>query len=246
MSNSPRICYLCGRPLAPPLSQDHVPPKQFYAKDVRKQHRLNLRTITVHQECNLSYQFDEDYFVNTFAPFAIGSYSGNAFLREFVQKFHSGKNRRLVSKVRKEFETRPSGLVLPPGLVAKRFEGERVHRVAWKIIRGLYFHHFNEFLPEDTPNGFQIVPPDQPPPKEFIIGLPDYPVRGQYPGVFDYKFAKFPELNNFNYWAMLLWDRIIMIMYFHDPSCDCDKCLEGKRDRDSSAITEQPLTGGVS
>src|SRR5215813_292594 len=104
MNKSPRICYLCGRPLAPPLSQDHVPPKQFYANDVRKQNNLNLRTITVHQACNHSYQFDEDYFVNTLAPFAIGSFSGNAFLRDLVQKFHSGKNRGLVSKVRKEFE----------------------------------------------------------------------------------------------------------------------------------------------
>jgi len=224
VSNSPSICYLCGRPLAPPLSQDHVPPKQFYADAVRKKHSPNLRTITVHKACNFAYQFDEDYFVNTIAPFARGSYSGNALLHEIFQKYHSGKKRGLVSKVYQEFERRPSGLVLPHGLVAKRIEGERVHRVAWKIIRGLYFHHFGEFLPQDTPNGLEIVPPDQPPPKEFIIGLPDNPVRGQYPGVFDYKFAKFAEVHNFNYWAMLLWDRIIMIVKFHDPACGCDHC----------------------
>lgn len=237
MSNSPSICYLCGLPLAPPLSQDHVPPKQFYPDAVRKKHNPNLRTITVHKECNLAYQFDEDYFVNTIAPFARGSYSGNALLHEIFQKYHAGKKRGLVSKVYQEFERRPSGLVLPHGLVAKRIEGGRVHRVAWKVIRGLYFHHFGEFLPQDTPNGLEIVPPDQPPPKEFIIGLPDDPVRGQYPGVFDYKFAKFPEVHNFNYWAMLLWDRMIMIMKFHDPTCDCDHCekIRGNRAPATSA-----------
>ena len=37
--------------------------------------------------------------------------------------------------------------------------------------------------------------------------------------------------HNFNYWAMLLWDRIIMIMKFHDPACDCDHCekIRGNR-----------------
>jgi hypothetical protein len=58
--------------LAPPLSQDHVPPRQFYADAVRKAHHPNLRTIAVHKSCNLAYQFDEDYFVNTLAPFPEG------------------------------------------------------------------------------------------------------------------------------------------------------------------------------
>ena len=228
MMQVPSLCYLCGQPLIEPLSQDHVPPRQFYADAIRKAHNPNLLTITVHKACNLAYQFDEDYFVNTLAPFAKDSYSGNVLLHEIFGKYHSGQKQGLVHKVRQEFEHRPSGLVLPSGLVAKRIEGNRVHRVAWKIIRGLYFHHYNEVLPEYTPTGLEIVPPDRPPPKEFIIGLPDHPVHGRHPGVFDYKFAKFPEVHNFNYWAMLLWDRIILIVKFHDPSCDCKRCSEIK------------------
>ena len=210
---------------------DHVPPKQFYAYEIRKEHNPNLLTIRVHADCNRAYQHDEDYFVNTLAPFARGSYAGNAFLNEVFAKYGARKNRNLVHKVLQEFERQPSGLVLPANLVVKRLEGERVHRVAWKIIRGLYFNHFAEVLPEDTPNGLEIVPPDRPPPKEFITGLRDEPIRGRHPGVFDYKFAKFPEVHNFNYWAMLLWDRIIMIMKFHDPACDCDHCVGIRRIR---------------
>jgi hypothetical protein len=191
---------------------------------VRIAHSPNLRTTPVHTECNRSYQHDEDYFVNTLAPFARGSYSGNALLRDVFRKYETGKKRGLVHKVVKEFERQPSGLRLPPYLVAKRFEGDRLHRVAWKIIRGLYFHHFNEFVPLNTPNRLTIVPPDRAPPREFFF-LPDEPVHGQYPGVFDYKFARYAELNNFNYWAMLLWDRIILIMMFHDPHCPCDECV---------------------
>ena len=237
MTRSPSLCYLCGRLLAKPTSVDHVPPKQFYADEIRKKHDLNLLTIPVHADCNLAYQHDEDYFVNTLAPFARGSYAGNTFLKEVFAKYGAGKKRSLVHKALQEFERQPSGLVLPANLVAKRLEGERVHRVAWKIIRGLYFNHFAEVLPEDTPNGLEIVPPDRPPPKEFIIGLPDEPIRGRHPDVFDYKFAKFPEAHNFNYWAILLWDRIIMIMKFHDPACDCDHCLEIRRMRVPIAST---------
>ncbi len=210
-----------------------MPPKQFYADEIRKTHNPNLLTTLVHADCNRSYQHDEDYFVNTLAPFARGSYSGDALLREVFTKYRAGTKRGLVSKVLQEFDRQPSGLVPPAHLIAKRFEGARVHRVAWKIIRGLYFHHYAEFLPEDTPSGLQIVPPDQPPPKEFIIGLPDHPVHGRYPGVFDYKFAKFPEVHNFHYWAMLLWDRLILIMTFHDPACDCERCAQVRDSRAS-------------
>ncbi len=125
-----------------------------------------------------------------------------------------------------EFQHAPSGIILPPGLVAKRLEGDRVRRVAWKIIRGLYFHEFEQVLPEYTPNSLEIVAPDRPPPERFLAVLHDLPSRGSYPGVFDYKYKHFPEISDFNYWGMLLWDRLILIMAFHSPNCSCERCLQ--------------------
>jgi hypothetical protein len=222
------ICYLCGKLLTPPLNRDHVPPKQFYTDEIRKKHSPNLLTIPVHQECNSSYQADEDYFLNTLAPFAKGSYSGNSLLDGIFRKYKDDIKRPLVHKTLNEFERRPSGLILPPDLVVKRIEGDRVHRVAWKIVRGLYFHHFAKVLPENTLNSLSIIPPDQVPPKEFLIALGDQDALGSYPGVFDYKFIQVSELDNFNYWAMLLWDRIILILPFHGLECSCDACSEIK------------------
>jgi hypothetical protein len=226
VTSPPTVCYLCGLPLVEPTSADHVPPKQFYADEIRKKHNPNLLTIRVHADCNRAYQHDEDYFVNTLAPYARGSYAGDALLRESFAKYEAGKKQALVHKVFEEFERRPSGLILPPNLVAKRIEGKRVYRVAWKIIRGLYFYQYGEVLPEDTPNGLEIIPPDRAPPKEFIIALPDDPIHGRHPGVFDYKFRKFPEVHDFHYWAMLLWDRLILIIMFHDPKCTCERCKD--------------------
>lgn len=232
MKDAPLVCYLCGHPLVDDISRDHVPPQQLYADEIRKTNKLDLLTIPAHKTCNLSYQLDEDYFFNTLAPLGKGSYSGNSFLSEVFQKYASNKKKYLVQKVLEEFDRTPSGILLANGQVAKRFEGQRVHRVAWKIVRGLYFHRFGSVLPLDTPNHLEIVPPGQTPPREFFALL-DKPVQGKYPGVFDYRFMTFPEMNDFNYWGMLLWDRIILIVAFHAPSCNCSHCTTVKESREA-------------
>ncbi len=225
------LCYLCGKPLAPPISSDHVPLRQLYAKAIRKKHSPNLLTIDVHSDCNRAFQHDEDYFVNTLAPFAVGSYAGAALLQEVFSKYRAGEKQPLVHKVLREFQPRPRGIVLPPGLVAKRIEGSRVHRVAWKIVRGLYFHECGEVLPGHTPNSLQIAPPDRPVPELFLHALYDAPSRGRYPGVFDDKYVKVSQLNDFNYWGMLLWDRLIVISAFHSPGCACGHCTTPRAGR---------------
>jgi len=230
-----QICYLCGSPLVTPRSNDHVPPRQLYVKEIRVAHSPNLLTLPTHGDCNRSYQHDEDYFVNTLAPLARGSYSGDALLRDVFDKYGRNEKQPLVHRVLEEFDRTPSGLQLPPSLVAKRIDGARVHRVAWKIVRGLYFHETRQYLPEATPNSLSITPPDTPPPAPFSEALGELPSRGAYPGVFDYKFAQFPEHNDFSYWGLLLWDRLILTMAFHSPHCRCDHCSKLKASRSDSA-----------
>lgn len=212
-----QVCYLCGLPLEEETDVDHVPPKQLYGRGVRKEHGPNLITIRVHKKCNQGYQFDEDYFVNTLAPLTFGSYSGDSVLKDIFQKHQEGRQIGLTKKVLNEFERRPSGIILPNGKVVKRLEGARVYRVAWKIVRGLYFMNEGSVLPESTPNNLQIIAPGERPP-DLFFALNDKTNLGDYPGVFDYRYAQFPEANNMYLWAMLFWDRIIMLIAFHDPA----------------------------
>jgi hypothetical protein len=216
---------LCGKLLAAPTNVDHVPPKQLYVKAIRQLHNPNLLTIEVHKACNNSFQLDEDYFVNTLAPFAKGSYAGTALLRDVFAKYADGKKVGLVHKVLNEFDRTPSGIDLPPERVAKRFEGDRLHRVAWKIVRGLYFHEFGKVLPEDTPNNLDIFAPDKPPSVAFLKALGNVDGRGAYPGVFDYKYITMEQLQGFQYWGLLLWDRLILTMSFHSPECGCEHSI---------------------
>jgi hypothetical protein len=226
------ICYLCGKPLNPPTNVDHPVMKQLFAPELRRKHNISqLVTFDVHEACNTAYKSDEDYFVRSLLPFARGSVAGDAIYGKALKDFRAGKEVPLMTMVLREFDHRPSGLFLPGHKVVKRVDSKRIARVAWKTVRGLHFHHAGQVLPEDWPTlSVQLFPLTETPPPE--ITLPNdvlafagwAPSRGRYPGVLDYKFEKFPEANNVHYWLLLLWDRIVIRVYFHDPACACEAC----------------------
>ena len=213
---APKICYLCGKRITGRISRDHVPPRHLFSKAIRQKHKPNLLTLPTHGTCNRSFQEDEEYFIHSFAPVVMDTYAGRSLLREISIQYQSDHNIPLSQVVLKEFNERPSGLYLPDGKVAKRLDPDRAWRVIWKIIRGLFFDEYGRFLPEDTHCNFHIVSPGYKPPDIFYL-LPDDPIRGRYPGVFDYKYRQFPELDNGHLWALLFWDKLIFIAVFRDP-----------------------------
>ena len=218
-------CYLCAEALTDPISDDHVPPRQLYGKAIRRKHNPNLLTLPVHKSCNASYQHDEDYFVYSMSSLAVRTYSGKSVIDDIKRRFEEGKQQRLLSMAWKEWEKRPSGLVLPAGKMAKRIDGKRIYRVAWKIVRGLFFYHERKLVRETTPNRVEYVAPDTRPPTPFFT-LNEQPNLGQYPGVFDFRYRQFPEAHNLWYWAMLFWDAFMVLLAFHDTECDCTVCQE--------------------
>ena len=230
----PTLCYLCGHPLSRLTSKDHCPPKALFAEEIRKRHDLSqLITILVHMDCNASYSPDEEYFQATMVPFAVGSEAGAAIYSQFFKNAKKEKTKRkLAEKVFRQFETRPSGLHLPADRVIMRLDA-RVARVVWKIVRGLYFHHHRTILPEDIHFGYDVTPQGEWPPELFldVRRLPDDETHGQYPGIFDYRFRVFEvDAGKMHYWALLIWDCILMTVYFHDPwSCECENCISALR-----------------
>ena len=224
MKRKIEICYLCGQSLDTDISDDHIPPKQFYAKSIRKIHSPNLLTLPTHKSCNNSYQNDEDYFVHSLAPLAMDSYSGDAIWNDISNQFKRPEGKRIRKMIKREFAPRPSGIILPGGKVLKRFNGDRVWKIVWKITRGLFFKEKGKFLPEGIGRSYKIFSVcEETAPKEFVY-VNRTPSRGQYPAVFDYKYREIPKLNNLNFWAMFFWVTIITLIVFHDPDCSCDIC----------------------
>lgn len=225
-SSRHRKCYLCGNDLFDPVNRDHVPPRRFFAPEIRKQFAVQLITLPTHAACNERWRLDEEYFVHTLLPFARGSISGDALWRDGIARFTRGENVPLANQVLKEFQHVVGGVILPANRVAKRIDPNRAHDVIYKIARGLHYHHRGEILPPLWNCHFTITPPGEPPPEVFTV-LTDANLlnsRGSYQGVFAYSFHKFPEMNDLHVWAMLLWDRIIVTLMFHDPACKCEDC----------------------
>jgi len=224
------LCYLCGRPLSDPLSKDHCPPQFLFSKEVKVQYNANqFITFQVHRDCNHSYSLDEQYFKATLLPLAHDSLAGKSLLEQVKNDWiENERKRNLAERVLSEFKPRPAGLHLPNGLIVKRQDGARIERVAWKIVRGLYLHHHGSILPEAIHVSCTVTAPGRQPPDHYFaaMSLLDYTNRGKYGAIFDYRFCDIETDNGkLNYWALLLWDRIILTVHFHDPwSCDCEIC----------------------
>ena len=226
-------CYLCGKPLIPPINADHPVMQQLFAPEIRRTHNLaKLITLDVHRACNTAYKADEDYFVRSLMPFARGSVAGNAIYAKVLGDFRAGKQVPLTKMVLNEFDEKPSGIILSGGKVIKRFRGQRIRRIAWKMVRGLHLLHTGVVLPEHWETvSVQLYPGDTPPPEDVRAFINFAPSRGTYPGVFDYKFDKFnlPGGRELHYWLLLLWDRTIVRVHFHDPTCICETCTPARR-----------------
>ena len=239
----PTHCYLCGRPLGSSKSKDHCPPKALFAPNLLKKYKINLPPrLLVHEKCNNSYSSDEQYFMAEMMPFSEGTEAGNSAFKKFKDSFEKrDENRKLAESVLRGFEARPSGLHLLIGKVIKRIDGDRMIRVSWKIVRGLYFQHHGDILPEEYPAiGCSIIPPGEEPPSLFldVLAHSDFRSYGRYPDIFYYFFcATEMDFSKLNYWALFIWNRVLITVYFHDPwSCQCEIC--------TSALAEMQMRAG--
>lgn len=134
-------CYLCGNTISSDSSHDHVPPKQFFPRVFRNANTTDqLEWLPTHTKCNRSYQPDEDYFVATFGlPAAASTLTGHALGHDIRDRYRTGRQQGLVTKVLNEFVQHTN---------IKGFDSGRTHRVAWKIARGLHTLRTGQVLPE--------------------------------------------------------------------------------------------------
>ncbi|HUU16350.1 MAG TPA: hypothetical protein VMW72_04305 [Sedimentisphaerales bacterium] len=83
-----KICYLCGKPIKGKSSDDHIPPKQFYPKEIRESENLNLQLAPSHGQCNNDFKDDEEYFYTSLYPLVVKynpDMAANIF-RDFVRR----------------------------------------------------------------------------------------------------------------------------------------------------------------
>lgn len=206
------ICYLCGKQIEGKPSKEHVPPKQFFAQGYRKASSPSLLTLLSHTQCNKSYQADEDYFVASVGGTAQDTPTGQWLLEDIVTKLSRQDAQGLRNTIMSEFSDNVSGIYLPRGLIAKKLVRARVDRVVWKIIRGLYFHHYSQYLDQDSRHkiSYYQMGRDSPPEEYKLMG--DAPLLGQYRDVFAYRFKTVvDEGSTSGMWALFFWKAFIAI-----------------------------------
>lgn len=219
----PGLCYLCGRPLdgSEPEDRDHVPPAQFFAKAIRRPYKVQLTVLPTHMACNASFNLDEHYFWHTLVPMGRGSIAGSAVWNKAVSDYHEGKNVPLVHEVLKQAVDEVPGLDIPTDKVAIMVNRPRVDRVIAKIVRGLYFIEHGSVLPQGIEMDTSLTPPTECPPQHYWdFDRVIWKSHGRHQGVFAYKHAICRDVGTgrrFHYWAMLIWNRIIVTAMHEVP-----------------------------
>lgn len=224
-------CYLCGKYIQrkDESTKEHIVPRQFFPVDLRNQ--LNLATRATHRKCNESYQMDEDYFVVSLGPITMDTFSGSHLFRDISHKLKKPKSVALGVMVKNEYTNRTaSGLYCPQSIVFKNFDVNRIHRVVWKIIKGLYFVDNQVFLSDSHLGIIRLYDSKQPQP-DYAVELKNIcinnPERGKYPNIFAYKTTRKKQDNTLmRFYGLLFWDRIMFNVMFHDVGCSCEECIK--------------------
>jgi len=137
-------CVYCGS--SRDVTQDHVPPKSFFPKP----RPSDLITVPACRKCNGNSGKDEEWFLATFMFTEAGiTDAGRRLWDEKLHRMYE-KNFGLKKSIAKSFEQ--ADLVTPGGLylgrrLAIRHDEARSAKVIHKIVRGLYYHEYQDPLP---------------------------------------------------------------------------------------------------
>jgi hypothetical protein len=223
------ICYLCGHEIAPeqPWNRDHVPPQRFYGKSIREAFNPNLGWLYTHNACNTAYKDDEEYYVAALSGHAVESDTGRSVFADFRRGVERGHDTGLLKTVVSQFGT----VITTDGSRLFHYDVRRVERITWKLVRGIYFRETEGRVLPDTTQQKRVflLTPDHT--KDIDARFPwwhlvrDTEPMGDYGKVFDYKWlGVVMEGGRMHALGILLWDRLLLLALFHDPSCVCWEC----------------------
>lgn len=105
------------------------------------------------------------------------------------------------------------------------------NRLIWKLVRGLFFIHLQRLLPQNPPPSIELINGPNEVERLNTHGwfqtVRDTEPLGRYGKVFDYKWlCVAADGLRGHAFALLIWDHIVVLSMFHDPSCPCGKCRE--------------------
>ena len=218
-------CYLCGEPidrnaLTPEdaLSMDHVPPKQFYPKDLRTDRSPNLWLAPTHKRCNEDYRKDEEYFYH--AMYSIvgknNQEMGQQILADFARRTHKPQTPAMIRNILKTSRTvTEGGIHLPPGVVQLSVDQYRSERVVIKIAQGLIYLDCGVHLPRENCKDIRLCIDESDVPELYSLSWQGADSKMVCVDVFSYR--RF-EFENLHLLSMLFWESVMFCCAFEDSN----------------------------
>lgn len=141
-------CIFCGNSAN---TKEHIPAKQFFKGAPDKP----LITVSSCKKCNEGFQKDEDFFRQFNAGFLMDrsqrakELMENEIARSIKRKPALGH--QIFSQMRLVDAYTKSGLYVGKmiGYKVSNSDRDRINRIVTKIIQGLFYHEFKQYLPKD-------------------------------------------------------------------------------------------------
>lgn len=220
MPNKPtKICYLCGKDIEGKSSDDHVPPKQFYPKEIRDSEKsLNLQLAPSHGACNNDYKLDEEYFYASLYPM-VEKYNPNmaaAILKDLERRCHKPQTPALLKMIFSDASnTSKGGIALPDGIVEVNLNLYRLHRIAGKIARGALFLSTGLYVPEENIVDMRTCEGGSEVPEMYQLSWKlAGSMNGPYPKVFSYKYFQYEK---YHIISLLFWEAFMFCVTIEGP-----------------------------
>jgi hypothetical protein len=219
------ICYLCGKAIDPnlkndpmELSMDHLPPKQFYPKQIRKIQNLNLDKAPSHKMCNENYKKDEEYFYHALYQIIVKNnpQMGNCCFLDIQRRTHKPQTLNIIRRIQSTGTSLTEGGVhLPNGLACFTLDRDRLERVVRKIARGVLFSSTERYFEEQQIIRMDFYDDASEFLKSFKSAFQMTPLAGIYPDVFAHSHINF-QGKGFRLLLMLFWKAFIFSVIAKD------------------------------
>jgi hypothetical protein len=206
-------CIYCGE--INTITRDHVPPKQFFPQP----RPSNLITVPSCARCNEGAQIDEDYFRATFmfSDAGITPVGKKLWDQKLDKKYKNDLGLR--RKIAQDLEE--VNLVTPRGLYIKRQsaifpDSARLENVVCKIVKGLYYHEFNEIIPSSVSIMAYFLQTQEERNEAFELDLQSG--SRSWPEVFKYRFKRDSINNECSTWLISFYECIIFLAMGHNEN----------------------------
>jgi hypothetical protein len=150
-------CCLCGAKIdltlpkghARGLTREHLPPLQFFPKQLRSKLNPNLHTVPSHRECNEESRKDEEYFYHAFSIHVRESNPelGPIVFEDLKRRRHKPQTPAMFRKILAH-TTRRSGILLPNGQIGIALDRYRLEQVALKLGQCIFTLETGKYLPK--------------------------------------------------------------------------------------------------